>query len=392
MAVEHDEGRPLLCPEEPATMPEAAACRRKDDFLAILAHELRNPLAPIRLALHLLEEPNLDAAAAERARGMILRQVAHLARLVDELLDASHIGRGEIRLVLEPVQLSSVIFWAVEAVAPLVESRGHSLAVRLPPAPVWVEADPARLEQAVVGLLSNAARYTDPGGQIEVVARAEVGQAVLSVSDNGIGIPPDLLPHVFDLFTQADHSLDRGRGGLGIGLTMVRGLVRRHGGEVTGHSGGPGKGSEFVIRLPAIPPPPASPPRPREEAGTRPLRVAVIDDNQDAGESLGTLLRMDGHEVAVYTTGEEALRDYASFRPEVVLLDIGLPGLDGYQVAGRLRRQPGGEGLFLVAVTGYGQEEDRRRAAAAGFSHHLVKPANPAELRRLLRERARAVG
>jgi PAS domain S-box-containing protein len=371
------------------------AHRRKDDFLAILAHELRNPLAPIRTATHLLKMPGAAGRVADQARDMIERQVGNLTRLVDELLDVSRISQGKIQLVKEPIEIATIVMHAVEAAHPLVELRKHVLTVRLPPEPLWLEADPIRLEQVVVNLLNNAAKYTEPGGRIDVEASREGTQIILRVKDTGVGIAPDMLPHVFEMFTQADHSLDRTQGGLGIGLTLVRSLVGLHGGEITGHSDGLGKGSEFIVCLPSLPQQPTPRPEAAEERAVgngRPLRVVVIDDNQDAGDSLGMLLRLNYHQVEVFQSGRLALQTIPAFRPDVVLLDIGLPDMDGYQVARRLRQQPGGADVLLVAVTGYGQEEDRRRAAAVGFDHHLVKPVEPKVLEGLLADLKKAKG
>jgi PAS domain S-box-containing protein len=367
------------------------ADRRKDEFLAMLAHELRNPLAPIRNAVELIkllapEEPNL-----RRARDLIERQVVHLARLVDDLLDVSRITRGKIKLHKEPLELGGVLARAVEASRPLVEARGHQLTVSLPRDPVPLLGDATRLAQVFSNLLSNAAKYTEEGGRIEVVAEAAGGEAVVRVRDTGVGIPADLMPQVFDLFTQGDRSLARSEGGLGIGLTLVKSLVEMHGGRVELFSGGPGEGTEARVRLPALEVRRAAGPGGAEPgptgAGAPTRRVLLVDDHADTAESLAMVLKAEGHEVRTAPDGATALEVAGAYRPEVVLLDIGLPRMDGYEVARRLRAQAGPTRVLLIALTGYGQEEDRRRAAAAGFDAHLVKPADLTTLRALLGER-----
>lgn len=364
-----------------------AAHRRKDDFLAILAHELRNPLAPIRNALHLLGMPAVTGEVAAEARAMIDRQVENLTRLVDELLDVSRISTGKIQLRKAQLDLAGVMQRAAQASRPLMDARKHILAVESPSAPLWVEGDATRLEQILVNLLNNAAKYTELGGQIWFTARKEDRDAVMSIKDSGIGIDPELLPRVFDLFTQADHSLHRTQGGLGIGLTLVRSLVELHGGRITAHSEGLGRGSEFTVRLPLLLqpcPPDTEPDIPLYRTKGRGLRAIVVDDNIDAGESLGQLLRLYGHEVLVSYSGAVAIESFPTFQPDAILLDIGLPDIDGYQVAQRIRELSGGATVKLIAVTGYGHEEDRRRSAAAGFDHHLVKPVSAVELQELL--------
>jgi two-component system CheB/CheR fusion protein len=368
------------------------ADRRKDEFLAMLAHELRNPLAPIRNAVHVLKllgpaDPNL-----RRAGDMIERQVRHLARLVDDLLDVSRITRGKIQLQKEKLDLATVVARAVEESRPLIDARGHRLRVTLPPQPVWLVGDATRLVQVLANLLNNAAKYTEEGRDIGLMVEHGQGEAVVRVRDTGLGIPADLLPRVFDLFTQGDRSLARSEGGLGVGLTVVRSLVEMHGGSVSAHSDGPGTGSEFVVRLPALRVKAASPEDDGEaqRAAAPPSpsrRVLVVDDNHDTADSLAVLLKVGGHQVRTAHDGPAALEEAASFRPEVVLLDIGLPRMDGYEVARRLREEVGLRGALLVAVTGYGQEEDRRRAEEAGFQVHLVKPADPGAVQALLARR-----
>jgi signal transduction histidine kinase/DNA-binding response OmpR family regulator len=368
--------------------------RRKNEFLAMLAHELRNPLAPIRNACQILRLLAPNQPELVSARDMIDRQVHHLVRLVDDLLDISRITRGKIQLRAEPVEVTSVLARALEVSRPLIEAREHQLTVNEPPEPLWVRADPMRLAQVLANLLNNAAKYTEPGGHITVSAGREGEEAVFRVRDTGMGIPPEMIGSIFDLFTQAERSLDRAQGGLGIGLTLVKRLVELHGGTVEAHSVGAGHGSEFVVRLPALAERPELPEHSSgaggEEAG-KPVRVLLVDDNVDAAESLATLLRLQSHEVRLAHEGLTAVKTAESFRPDVVLLDIGLPGMDGYEVAHRLRAETGLNETLLVALTGYGQEDYRRRSRAAGIDVHMVKPvdlealytllARPAELR-----------
>ncbi len=364
------------------------ADRRKDDFLAMLAHELRNPLAPIRNALQIMKMPGAGPDVARRAREMMERQLHHLVRVVDDLLDVSRITQGKIELRREPVDLAAVFARAVETAQPAIEARRHRLDVALPEVPVFVRGDLVRLAQVVGNLLVNAAKYTEQAGTIWLSGAAEDGKVVVRVRDTGIGIGPELLPRVFDLFTQADNSLARSQGGLGIGLTVVKRLVELHGGTVAATSPGPGRGSEFVVCLPLLETPvdaAAGPGQAVEAPRLAPSlvpkrRVLVVDDNVDAAESAAMLLRFLGHEVAVAYDGPRALAAVCDFRPEIVLLDIGLPGMSGYDVARELRARPEGKGLVLAAVTGYGQDEDRRQAAAAGFDCHLTKPLAPGAL------------
>ncbi len=371
----------------------AAAERRKDQFLAMLAHELRNPLAPIRNAVELMRQVETNDPSFQRSREMVERQVKHLARLVDDLLDVSRINQGSIRLRKEAVELGVMVQRAVEATRSLIDSRGHELTLDLPTDPVRLEADPTRLEQVIANLLNNAAKYTMPGGHIHVSAAQERNEAVVRVKDNGIGVPPDVLDRVFEPFVQSEGSLARSEGGLGIGLTLVRSLVEMHGGRVEAHSPGLGQGSEFVVRLPArvpverpavIPGVPAGLPRIDTPFHPRGLRVLVVEDNVDAAESLSALLRLWGHDVRMVHDGLAAIDEARRQHPEVVLLDIGLPGLDGYEVAKRLRQDAELDGALLVAMTGYGQPDDRRRSREAGIHHHFVKPVEPLVLRTLL--------
>ncbi len=361
--------------------------RRKDEFLAMLAHELRNPLAPVR---HAVEVLRLSSSGRDLAwaRDVIDRQVTHLARLVDDLLDVSRITRGKIQLQPEPLQVGTVVASAVETSRPLIDAHQHRLTVSVPREPLQVHADPARLAQVLTNLLNNAAKYTPDGGQIWLGAAAENGDVVFRIRDSGAGIPREMLSRVFDLFIQVDRSLERTQGGLGVGLTLVRRLVEMHGGSVQAFSEGPGRGSEFVVRLPlqGDQPAPAAPeaPRPAEAEAALPGRVLVVDDNTDAAESLAMLLGISGHEVRVVHNGPDALEAAEDFHPEVVLLDIGLPGLDGYGVARRLRERPATRDVLLIAVSGYGQEEDRRRSREAGFDYHLIKPVDFADLQQLI--------
>lgn len=364
----------------------ARADQDKDEFLAILAHELRNPLAPIFYALRILEQD--DPALRRSARGIVERQVQRLARMIDDLLDINRISTGKIELRREPVTLRALVAHAAETARPLFEARRQGFSVSLPEEEVWLDADPARLEQVLANLLHNAAKFTGDGGAISITAERPDDSITLRVTDNGTGIPPDLLPHVFDLFKQGSRSLDRPQGGLGIGLTLARKLVEMHGGSIEVHSPGTGHGSEFTIRLPVIPRTAEPEDRPRAAASSpaRSLRILVVDDNEDTAEMMSLLLGMEGHDVEVAHTGPSALEAAAAHRPDVIVLDIGLPGLDGYQVAQRLRQDPAFQDVLLIAASGYGQEADRRRSWEAGFDHHLVKPVNPEELRRLLAE------
>lgn len=365
--------------------------RRKDEFLAMLAHELRNPLAPVRNALHLLRLPGGEHSS-RLAIDVMERQLTHLIRMVDDLLDVSRITRGKVTLRRQTVALADVLADAVETVRAALAARGHRLDLHLPDPPVLLDADSTRLEQVFANLLSNAVKYTEPGGRIAVAAWRDGGDVVVQVSDTGVGIPAELLPHIFDLFTQAERSLDRSQGGLGIGLALVKALVELHGGTVTAHSPGPGQGSEFTVRLPALPASlehPAGPVRRLPALAGDSRRVLVVDDNVDAARSLAMLLTAWGHEASLAHDGPAALAEAARLAPDVVLLDIGLPRMDGYEVARRLRATPEGAGLLLIALTGYGQDEDRRRSREAGFDHHLVKPVDTDALRDLLGAAAR---
>jgi PAS domain S-box-containing protein len=364
------------------------ADRRKDEFLATLAHELRNPLAPIRNGLQVMKVAAGDAEAVEPARAMMERQLGQLVHLIDDLLDVSRITRGKLALRWERIDLASVVQNAIEGSRPLIEASAHRLAVTLPPVPVWLDADPTRLAQVFANLLTNAAKYTERGGHIWLTAGRHGGEVIVSVKDTGIGIAADHLPRVFEMFSQAETALERSQGGLGIGLSLVRGLVEMHGGTVEARSEGLRRGSEFVVRLPVRNE--AHGQETREPVGgekgtSRPRRrILVADDNRDAADSLALLLRLAGHEVHAVHDGQEALEAVGWFRPDVALLDIGMPKLNGYEVARRIRGHAAGQQMVLVAITGWGQEEDKRRAAEAGFDHHLTKPVDPAALERLL--------
>ncbi|HEX5046250.1 MAG TPA: PAS domain S-box protein [Gammaproteobacteria bacterium] len=361
------------------------ADRRKDEFLATLAHELRNPLAPIRNSVHILRLADGDAATVGHVHEMLERQVSHMARLVDDLMEVSRITRGKVELRKEPVDLAAVLRSAVETSRPLIDAAQQQLVVSLPAEPVTLEADFVRLAQVVANLLNNASKFTPESGGIGLTAQREGAYAVISVRDNGVGIPAAMLPKIFDLFTQVGRTHQRTQGGLGIGLTLVRSLVELHGGSVQAWSEGPGKGSEFVVRLPVASEQTAPG---DQDAGlpqaVTPRRILVVDDNQDSADSLSILLGLLGADVRAVHDGAGALAALDSFRPDVMLLDIGMPGMDGYELAREARRRPRGKAITLIALTGWGQEEDRRRSKDAGIDYHLVKPVDLAALERLL--------
>ena len=353
------------------------ADRRKDEFLALLAHELRNPLAPIRYALATTQKPGRTHEQQRQAEEIIERQVAHMSRLLDDLLDISRITRGMLELKKSRIELTAVIGAAIEAARPILDAKQHALALDLPKQPVRLDADPVRLAQVFSNLLINAAKYTDPNGQIQLRAEQRDDAVVVTIRDNGIGMDPQMIPRLFTLFSQADTALERSEGGLGVGLALVRGLMELHGGSVEAHSEGPGRGSEFVVRLPLgtaaqrsaeVPSVPARP-----VAGAR-LRILVVDDNRDAADTCMTLLEFSGHQVRAAYNGKSALELSGQLRPQVALLDIGLPDISGYELARTIRATPWGRDVVLIALTGWGQEEDRRRAFEAGFDQHLTKP------------------
>ncbi|MGH7710041.1 MAG: ATP-binding protein [Gemmatimonadaceae bacterium] len=364
------------------------ADRRKDEFLATLAHELRNPLAPIRNSLHIMRLAP-DTGAAEQARSMMERQLGQMVRLIDDLLDVSRITRGKLELRKERVELAAVVSMAVDTTRPLIEAAGHALTITLPPEPIYLDADPMRLAQVFSNLLNNAAKYMDRGGRIWLTAAPNGSDVVLSVRDAGIGIPAEALPSVFDIFIQLDHAREKSQGGLGIGLTLVKRLIEMHGGSVTAQSEGVGNGSEFIARLPIAERrqlPRVVSKEQRIAARDAGYRILIADDNRDAADSLSMMLRLMGNEVRTVHDGAEAIKEAATFRPDVALLDIGMPRLDGYEVARSIRNQRWGASMRLVALTGWGQDEDKRRAIEAGFDKHFTKPVNPESLGQLIKE------
>jgi signal transduction histidine kinase/CheY-like chemotaxis protein len=372
--------------EQAAALKEAD--RRKNEFLAILAHELRNPLAPIRNAVQVLSLQDPPDPAVQWPREVIERQVQQLNRMVDDLLDVARITQAKFNLQREPVELGTVIAQAVETSQPLIEARKHQLSVIPPSKPIWIEGDEVRLAQVVANLLNNAAKYTQEGGKISLAVERNENQVEIRVRDTGIGIPADLLPRVFDPFIQEERSPDRAQGGLGIGLALVRSLVELHGGTVEAKSAGRGQGSEFALHLPILPEPPASVAQRGKSDGHLKMpgrRVLVVDDNVDSAETLALLLRLGGHQVETAYSGRTALESARLNRPEIVMLDIGMPGMDGLEVARRLRDELGLKDVVLVAMTGYGQDEDRRRSQIAGFNSHLVKPVDLDRLNNLLK-------
>jgi signal transduction histidine kinase/DNA-binding response OmpR family regulator len=360
------------------------ADQRKNEFLAMLAHELRNPLAPVRNAAQMLRSSHGDAAKLEWAANVIDRQSRHLVRLVDDLLDVARITQGKITLTFEAVDVATVVSMAEEMTRQLVESRKHTLTVRLPGTPLAVYGDCARIAQILGNLLNNAAKYSEPGSAIALEVDESGGEVVFRVRDSGIGIPADILGSIFDLFIQADRSLDRSQGGLGIGLTIVRNLVHMQGGTVQASSAGPGKGSEFVVRLPRVASQRAAEVPLRSLSSPSALRILVVDDHPDAAESMAALMQGVGHQSIVAHDGPAAIAMAKSFRPDVILLDIGLPGMNGFEVARALKAAPETTGCVLIAVSGYGQAEDQQRSREVGFDHHLVKPADFAALERIL--------
>jgi signal transduction histidine kinase len=370
-------------------MEREQADQRKDEFLATLAHELRNPLAPIRNAVNVLRLSSSGQPAGQ-VWEMMDRQVSHMVRLVDDLMEVSRITRGKIELRKSMLDLASVIAAAVEASRPLVEAAKHELTVTLPPQPLVVEGDAVRLAQAFSNLLNNAVKYTDAGGRISIVARREDDGAVVTVTDTGVGISAAALPKVFDMFVQADARDSRAQSGLGIGLTLARSLVDMHGGSVTAQSAGEGKGSEFTVRLPIARAAAARAQKATAVAEVRGLpRVLVVDDNRDAADSLGALLQVLGADVRIAHDGVTALAALPAFNPVAIFLDLGMPGMNGYEVASRIRARPDVHEIMLIALTGWGQEKDRRQTAAAGFNHHLVKPADVGALQAVLAALAR---
>lgn len=362
--------------------------RHKEEFLATLAHELRNPLAPISNSLHILRLSGELSPAMERVREIMEQQIHHLTRLVDDLLDVSRMSLSKIKLRKEQVQLSAIVESAVETSRPLIEAAGHQLAIAISPQPMTLDADPIRITQVMVNLLNNAAKYTEEGGQIWLKVRREGDDSVITVRDNGLGITPDMLPRVFDIFTQVDATLNRAQGGLGVGLALARTLVELHGGRIEAHSDGLGSGSEFMVRLPLVLDPiwsmdfPTAPGSSAIPLASR--RILVVDDMRDSAYILGTLLTKMGHQVRIAHDAASALDELQMEPADVVFLDIGMPRISGYELARRVRQEPAWEGMVLVAMTGYGQDTDRQQASEAGFDHHLVKPVNLTDLENLL--------
>jgi signal transduction histidine kinase len=369
---------------EATTKALADANQRKDEFLALLAHELRNPLAPIRTSAQLLRIDTLSAAERERSRLVIERQIEHLVRLIDDLLDVSRISRGVITLRSEPVNLADVVARAVETNRPLLDSRGVHLTLDVPSIPIVVRGDLTRLAQAVGNVINNAAKFTDAGGSVDIRIVGDAQTARIVVRDTGIGIPADMLGRIFDLFVQVSRGRSGSHGGLGLGLALVRRLVELHGGSVMAASGGQDRGSEITISLPAVHQPMEVVTAPVTRGTMRrtitPRRVLVVDDNRDAAESLAQLLEIQGHDVRLAYDGEEALEVAAEFLADVVLLDLGMPNLDGFATAERMREQPWGQRLLLIAVTGWGQPQDRQNTSKAGFDLHLVKPVDESDV------------
>ncbi len=365
------------------------ADRRKDEFLALLAHELRNPLAPLRNGLQVLRLASTDAEAVAQARAMMERQLGHMVRLVDDLLDISRIGRNKMELRRQRVALADVVSTSIETSRPLIEAAGHDLTVSLPPEPVFLDADLTRLAQVLSNLLTNSAKYTERGGRIWLTAERRGEEVVVSVRDTGIGIPADDLPRIFDMFSQVDRSIERATGGLGIGLALVKALVEMHGGTVTAESDGPGRGSNFTVRLPALgaaaEPVPADSPRERPAAGAG-RRILVVDDNEDSAHSMARVLKLLGNEVRTAHDGVEAVEAAAEFGPEVILMDVGMPRLNGYEATRRIRGQPWGRSVVIIALTGWGQDGDRLLSREAGCDGHLVKPVYLPNLEKLLAE------
>jgi len=366
------------------------ADRRRDEFLALLAHELRNPLAPIRNSLELMKLARGNADQIERARAIIERQVIQMVRLVDDLLDVSRIARDRLELRQERVELALIVQQAVEVCHPHCEHAGHEITLALPPEPIFLHADPTRLVQVFGNLLTNACKFTQPGGCICLTVERQGHEVAITVKDTGIGIAPEMLSKVFDLFTQIDSSLERTKGGLGIGLSLAKRLSELHGGTVTAHSEGPDRGSEFVVRLPIMEeiPQPAPPTLGASTLGaptpTTPRRILVVDDNQDAAATLAMLLDLGNHQTRMAHDGLEAVQQAEAFRPAVILLDIGLPKMNGYDACRAIREQPWGQDIVIIALTGWGKEEDRRKSKAAGFDGHMVKPVDYPAFMKLL--------
>ncbi len=361
------------------------ADRKKDEFLATLAHELRNPLAPLRNGLQVMKLASHEDGVVEESRAIMERQLGQMIRLIDDLLDLSRISQGKVELKTERCGLARVIENAVETVRPVIEQSNHQLAVVLPPNPLYVDGDATRLAQVFANLLNNAAKFTSPGGQIGLTVERQGSDAVVKIKDNGVGIPAQMLGTIFEMFTQVDRSLEKSQGGLGIGLTLVKRLIEMHGGSVAAHSEGQGLGSEFVVRLPLnLSVVEKRPVKNDTVMPTSRRRVLVVDDNQDAATSLAMMLKIMGNDTRTAYDGLEAINVASQFEPDLVMLDIGMPRLNGYDAARRIREQPWGKDVVLVALTGWGQDEDRRKSQEAGFDTHLVKPIELAALEKLL--------
>ncbi len=356
--------------------------RRKDEFLATLAHELRNPLAPIRNALELIRNRDADAATKKQATAVMQRQIEQMVRLVEDLLDVARISSNKLELRKGRIDFESVVRTAVETSRPVLEEGDHELDLILPATTVMLTADSVRLSQVLSNLLTNAAKYSQPGSRISLAAREDNGELTVSVKDEGIGIAPDKLLQIFEMFVQLDGTASNHPSGLGVGLTLVKTLVEMHGGKVEARSAGPGQGTEFIVRLPvmqfSIDDPTSSSASTRNS--TAPRRVLVVDDNVDSAESMAMILKLSGHEVALAHDGGQALEVARTFQPDVVFLDLGMPNVNGYDAARLIRKEPWGERIMLVALTGWGQEEDKRRTSAAGFDLHVVKPIDFAKL------------
>jgi len=364
----------------------AQADRRKDEFLAMLAHELRNPLAPLRNATEILRSEGTSAKVREQAQSIVTRQIDNMARMIDDLLDVSRITEGKIELRKQSVSLESILTAATSIVRSECAKRNQDLHLTLPGEPVFLEADATRLEQVFGNLLTNASKYAGEGCRIELKAERSGDDVIVRVMDNGTGIDPELLPRIFDLFVQASRTLDRQHGGLGIGLTLVQRLVRLHGGSIQAHSAGLGHGTEFTVRLPALTTPPPEAPAPAKKAiASVPRRLLIVDDNADSVRSLSILQRNRGHETRTASCGTEALEILSEFKPDAVLLDIGLPGMDGFEIARHIRATPEVAKVFLIAMTGYGSDRDQEKARDAGFDRFLVKPIDLALLQEWLR-------
>jgi signal transduction histidine kinase/ActR/RegA family two-component response regulator len=390
--VTHSKRMEAMLREEIAIRERAEAAlreadRRKDEFLALLAHELRNPLAPIRYALAGSKKSGITPEQRRSAEEIIDRQITHMSRLLDDLLDISRIARGTLELKKTLTELTQAVETAIETARPILDAKHHNLSIDLPPIAVRLEADSVRLAQIFSNLLINAAKYTDPGGHIQLRAAQEGHEVVVKIRDNGIGISAEMMPRLFTLFSQSNAALGRSEGGLGIGLSLVRGVVILHGGSVEAQSDGPGAGSEFIVRLPLVTGTAESTDK-AETAGEAgrgsKLKILVVDDNQDAANACATLLELSGHHAKVAYTGQHGLDLAEAFRPHALLLDIGLPDFTGYELAARIRALPWGQDVILIAITGWGQEKDRRHAIEAGCDHHLTKPISPETVESLL--------